>query len=264
MEKIREIIGNYCEIFGFCSFNVIKDRLIECRAKQRIPENAKTVITLLFPYYLGEEAYENINVSRYAAVSDYHTVANRYLSVICEKLNEEYPENQFAFFADNSPVPEVFAAAKSGLGMVGKNELFINEKYGSWVFIGEIITDLHIHTEDREIKGCPDCGKCKCACPTGVLKDEKFDPDKCLSHITQKKGEIPEEYKKMMKNLGCAWGCDECQKVCPFNERAEKTTIKEFTRNFNPVVTKDTPIEGRAFEWRGEKVIKRNIEILED
>ncbi len=264
MEKIREIIGNYCEVFGFCSFDIIKDRLIDCRAKKRMPENAKTVITLLFPYYLGEESYENINVSRYAAVSDYHTVANRYLSVICEKLKEKYPENQFVFFADNSPVPEVFVAAKSGLGMMGKNGLFINEKYGSWVFIGEIITDLHIPAEDIEIKSCPDCGKCKEACPTGVLKEEKFNPDKCLSHITQKKGEIPEEYKKMMKNLGCAWGCDECQKSCPFNKRAEKTTIKEFVENFNPVVTKDTPIEGRAFEWRGEKVIKRNIEILED
>ena len=67
-----------------------------------------------------------------------------------------------------------------------------------------------------------------------------------------------------MKRLSCAWGCDECQKACPFNKRAGKTTIKEFIENFNPVVTKDTPIEGRAFEWRGEKVIKRNIEILED
>lgn len=264
MDKLKEIIGNYCEIFGFCSFDVIKDKLINCRAKSRIPEKAKTVITLLFPYYLGEEAYKNINVSRYAAVSDYHTVANRYLSVICEKLKENYPENQFVFFADNSPVPEAFAAAKSGLGMMGKNGLFINEKYGSWVFIGEIITDLYIPCEDREIKNCPDCGKCKEACPTGVLKEEKFDPDKCLSHITQKKGEIPEEYKEMMKRLGCAWGCDECQKVCPFNKRAEKTTIKDFTESFNPFVTKDTPIEGRAFEWRGEKVIKRNIEILED
>ena len=177
---------------------------------------------------------------------------------------EEYPGNQFVFFADNSPVPEVFAAAKSGLGMMGRNGLFINEKYGSWVFIGEILTDLDITCEDREIRSCPDCGRCRNACPTGVLKEEKFDPDKCLSHITQKKGEIPEEYKQMMKNLGCAWGCDECQKACPFNKKAEKTTIEEFISNFNPVVTRDTSIEGRAFEWRGEKVIKRNIEILEE
>ena len=110
MDKLKEIIGKYCEAFGFCSFDAIRDKLIDCRAKSRIPGNAMTVITLLFPYYLGEEAYEKINVSRYAAVSDYHTVANKYLSLICEKLKEEYPGNQFVFFADNSPAPEVFAA----------------------------------------------------------------------------------------------------------------------------------------------------------
>lgn len=264
MEKIKEIIKNYCDFFGFCSFGILKDKLIDCRAKSRIPENTKTVITLLFPYYLGEAAYERLNVSRYAAVSDYHTVANKYLNEICIKLKEKYPENEFVFFADNSPIPEVFAAAKSGLGMIGKNGLFINEKYGSWVFIGEILTDLEIPTEDREIRTCPDCGKCKNACPTGVLKEEKFDPDKCLSHITQKKGEIPEEYRQMMKELGCAWGCDECQKACPFNVNAEKTTIREFIENFRPFVTEDIPIEGKAFAWRGEKVIKRNLEITEN
>ncbi len=262
MDKIEKIIKKYCEFFGFASFDIFKDRLINCRAKSRIPENTKTVITFLFPYYLGEDAYENLNVSRYAAVSDYHTVASKYLSLISENLKAEYPENEFVFFADNSPIPEVFAAAKSGLGMMGENGLFINEKYGSWVFIGEILTDLEIPCEEKEIKKCPDCGRCKEACPTGVLKEEKFDPDKCLSHITQKKGEIPEEYKQMMKKLGCAWGCDECQKVCPYNINAEKTTISEFIENFNPFVTEDMPIEGRAFAWRGEKVIKRNLRIM--
>ncbi len=261
MEKIKEIVGSCCEFFGFSSFEIYKDKLIDCRAKSRIPENVKTVITLLFPYYLGESFYEDLNVSRYAAVRDYHTVASKYLSLICEKLKEEYPENEFVFFADNSPIPEVYSAAKSGLGMKGRNGLFINEKYGSWVFIGEILTDLYIPCEELEIKMCPDCGKCKQACPTGVLSEEKFDPDRCLSHITQKKGEIPEEYQKMMKALNCAWGCDECQKACPFNEAAEKTTIKEFIDSFNPVVTEETEIDGRAFAWRGEKVIKRNISI---
>lgn len=263
MEKTEKIIKNYCEFFGFSSFEIYKDRLIPCRAKERIPKNTKTVITFLFPYYLGEDAYEKLNVSRYAAVSDYHTVASGYLSLICDKLKEEYPENEFVFFADNSPVPEVFAAAKSGLGMIGKNGLFINEKYGSWVFIGEILTDLEIPTEEKEIRSCPDCGKCKEACPTGVLKEAKFDKEKCLSHISQKKGEIPEEYKEMMKRLNCAWGCDECQKACPYNIKAEKTTIKEFIESFNPKVTEETPIEGRAFEWRGEKVIKRNLQVLD-
>ncbi len=262
MEKAEKILKAYCEFFGFAPFSIFQDRLIDCRAKSRLPENAKTVITILFPYYLGEDAYENLNVSRYAAVSDYHTVAGKYLSRISEKLKEEFPQNNFVYFSDNSPVPEVFAAAKSGLGMRGRNGLFINEKYGSWVFIGEIITDLEIPCRDREILSCPDCGRCRDACPTGVLRAKAFDKEKCLSHISQKKGEIAEEYKEMMKRLNCAWGCDECQKACPYNIKAEKTTIKEFIESFNPSVEEETPIEGRAFEWRGEKVIKRNLKVL--
>lgn len=264
MNKTEEIIKKYCDVFGFSPFSLYENKLLDCRAKLRIPKNTKTVITLLFPYYLGEEAYENLNVSRYAAVSDYHTVASKYLGIICEELKREYPDNQFEYFADNSPIPEVFAAVKSGLGMKGRNGLFINEKYGSWVFIGEILTDLFIPCEEKEINFCIDCGKCLDACPTGVLKDEAFDKEKCLSHITQKKGEIPEEYKEMMKRLNCAWGCDECQKACPYNINAEKTTIREFIESFNPVVTGETSIEGRAFEWRGDKVIRRNIEVLEE
>ncbi|MBR3588466.1 MAG: DUF1730 domain-containing protein [Clostridia bacterium] len=264
MKNINNTIEKYCEFFGFSPFAIYKDKLLDCRGKSRIPENTKTVITLLFPYYLGEEAYENLNVSRYAAVSDYHTVAGKYLGIICEELKKEYPENEFVYFADNSPIPEVFAAVKSGLGVKGRNGLFINEKYGSWVFIGEIITDLFVPCEEKEITFCVDCRKCLDACPTGVLKDEVFDKEKCLSHISQKKGEIPEEYKEMMKRLNCAWGCDECQKACPYNINAEKTTIREFIESFNPVVTGDTSIEGRAFEWRGDKVIRRNIEVLEE
>ncbi len=263
MEKISEILQKYFDVFGFCPFSSIENSLLECRAKSRIPANSKTVICVLFPYYLGEEKYEKLNVSRYAAVSDYHSVAEKYLSLTADELKKAFPENEFAFFADNSPIPEVMLAAKSGVGMLGKNGLLINEKYGSWVFIGEIVTDLDLKIENSQLRLCPDCGACRDACPTGVLKEEVFDKEKCLSHISQKKTDIPEEYREMMKNLGCAWGCDECQKACPYNINAEKTTLEEFLCSARVHVEKDTPIEGRAFAWRGEKVIKRNLEITD-
>ena len=84
-----------------------------------------------------------------------------------------------------------------------------------------------------------------------------------LGNVSSLDVKIPEKYKEMMKRLNCAWGCDECQKACPYNIKAEKTTIKEFIESFNPKVTEETPIEGRAFEWRGEKVIKRNLQVLD-
>lgn len=263
MKRIEKILDKYFEVWGISPFEIYKDILVECRNKSRLPEKSKTVISVLFPYYMGESAYKNTNVSRYACVIDYHKVAEKYLYGACDELKKICPENEFVFFADNSPVPEVYACLKSGIGMKGRNGLLINEKYGSWVFIGEIVTDMDMSAEEKEIKFCPDCGKCKSACPTEVLKNDVFEPDKCLSSITQKKGEIEEEYKNLMRKLNIAWGCDECQKVCPYNINAERTHIKEFIDSFSPVVTKDTPIENRAFNWRGEKVIRRNLEITE-
>ncbi len=264
MKKAFDILNENFSVWGVSPFTLYENILVECRAKSLIPQKAKSVITVLFPYYMGEEKYKNANVSRYACVCDYHGVAGKYLQKASAQLKESYPKNEFRFFVDNSPIPEVYSALKSGVGIKGKNGLLINEKYGSWIFIGEIVTDLDLGAEEKEIRFCIDCGKCRKACPTGVLKEEKFEPLKCLSSITQKKGEIEDEYQLLMRKLDLVWGCDECQKVCPYNINAEKTTIEEFINSFDPRVDFSTPIEGRAFAWRGEKVIKRNIKITEE
>ena len=129
--------------YGFSDFDLIKDRLIDCRAKARLPEGARTVISVLFPYYLGEEFYKAANVSRYAVSEDYHIVTAELLNAAADRLRERFPDNVFEVFIDNSPLPEVRCAVNAGLGCLGKNSLFINETYGSWVFLGEIVTDRH-------------------------------------------------------------------------------------------------------------------------
>jgi epoxyqueuosine reductase QueG len=131
-------------LFGICPFEKVKDNLIECRAKSRLPENPETVIVACFPYLLNDSAYKNRNISKYAVVTDYHEVAVARLRKAAEKLKSIYPDNSFAVFADNSPIPEVRAACAAGLGVRGLNSLLITEKYGSYVFIGEIVTDLKI------------------------------------------------------------------------------------------------------------------------
>ena len=117
-----------------------------------------------------------------------------------------FPENSFSAFVDNSPIPEVKTAALAGLGVVGENGLLITEEFGSWVFIGEIVTDLFIECEEREIKSCIKCGKCKKVCPA---KNE------CLSAVSQKKGELSSEEERLLKENNIVWGCDICQEVCP-------------------------------------------------
>lgn len=246
-------------LWGICSFKSIKDNLIACRAKNRLPQNAKSVVVACFPYLLEEENYKNANVSKYAVVTDYHEVVLNRLEKACEKLHKNFPENSFVPFADNSPIPEVSAAVLAGLGVKGMNSLLITEKYGSYVFIGEIVTDLETDCTESEIRNCIGCKKCISACPSGALDSEKFIREICLSEITQRKGELTEKEIELMKSCGCVWGCDICQDACPMNRNSEKTDITEFLSSPAGKVDEGCPLEGRAYEWRGRKVIERNI-----
>ena len=250
--------------YGFSSFEEISDRLIDCRKKSLLPGHAKTVISVLFPYYLGEDAYHNANVSRYAVSADYHVITGQILDRIAADLNALYPENAFVPFVDDSPIPEVRAAVNAGLGVMGRNNLFINETYGSWVFLGEIVTDRLFEFAEPKTRVCPGCGACAKACPGGAIGEKGIEKEKCLSFLSQKKGDLPPEIEAKMREYNCAWGCDICQKVCPMNRNAAVTPIEAFFETADPHVTLSTPIDGRAFAWRGKKVIERNLKALEE
>lgn len=246
---------------GICSFSGVGE-LLECRAKQRIPQNAKSVIVYLFPYYLGEEYYEKSNISKYAVPCDYHIVVAEYLEKICATLKEKYPQNIFEPFCDNSPIREVEAGCICGLGVKGRNGLLINEKYGSFCFIGEIVTDLECEYSLPEDRTCLSCGLCEKKCPGKALGGYKVSEERCLSAITQKKGVLFPCEQKLIKESGVIWGCDVCQNVCPMNKGVSVTPIKEFFKTAKPVYEPCDNIENRAFNWRGKKVIDRNLEII--
>lgn len=245
------------EFYGFCEFKNFENSLFECRAKSRIPSDSKTVITFLFPYKVKNE--KPINLSRYAAVDDYHFVAGKILNEINEKLKENYKENNFEWFIDNSPIDEVKAGVLSGIGVKGKNNLLINKKYGSYCFIGEIVTDYKIQSVNNINTECINCDKCLNACPTGFLKDKN---KKCLSEITQQKAELLNEEINLIRDTGIIWGCDICQDICPMNKDLSFTNIKGFIDTYKEKYEENEDIKNRAYAWRGEKVIRRNFEIL--
>ncbi len=239
--------------FGVCSYEAVSDKLINCRKKQLIPQNAQSILLFTFPYKVKGQKPQNI--SRYAAVADYHPIVEKYLSDYCEILKNAYPENTFVPFCDNSPVPEVYAAACAGLGVIGKNGLLITEKYGSFVFIGEIVTDLKLIGETAP-KSCINCGACSKACPVGL------DKQSCLSKITQQKQPLSENQQELIKRCGSAWGCDICAEICPMNKNKAISPLAEFENSYRHSFTPGEDTTNRPYIWRGTEIITRNHNIL--
>lgn len=269
--KVKEIaskilLGKEAFPFGICSFEQILPCL-ECRAKQRIPQDAASVLVCLFPYYTGE--HKERNISRYAMVTDYHMIAGEYLNRFCKALQEVFPQNQFEPFTDNSPIREVSAAFHAGLGRRGKNGLILHPKYGSYVFIGEVVTDLVLQPDQPLNPGeCIGCRKCQNVCPQGALQsDGSVCLERCRSHITQKKGELTDWEIGQIQDGGLVWGCDICNDVCPMNQEAKVLTpVPEFLESTVAVLDAQIAerlLKTRAYNYRGKKTILRNIQLLE-
>ena len=225
----------------------------------------KTILMAAFPYLLPAAYYAGRNVSRYAVVRDYHAVCGARLEQACERLRAAFSGEDFRCGCDSTPLPEAALAEKAGLGLRGRHNLLITRKYGSWVFLGEIVTTavLPIITPPEKISlHCEACGACARACPTGALGGVPFDKANCLSHITQKKGQLTPEEQALLRKTGTAWGCDLCQEACPHNHNAAIKPLPEFLAEPIAHVTKDIPLEGRAYAWRGAAVIQRNAALF--
>ena len=185
VEKLKSI-----SVLRKAGFSIAQIKLM-----QQEPEKSKTVIVACFPYLLDDSVYKYRNISKYAVVTDYHKVAVERLTKAADMLREVYCENEFEVFADNSPIPEVRAACAAGLGVCGLNTLLITEKYGSYVFIGEIVTDLEIGAVAAEHKSCIGCGKCEKHCPHQIpirqeLKNVRKELEGPLYRMARKAVEV--------------------------------------------------------------------------
>jgi epoxyqueuosine reductase QueG len=231
-----------------------------------------SVLMFAVPYYFTS----GINISAYAVGKDYHAYFKNLFSKLIPCLAEQFPGYIFAPFADNSAIHEKPVAEQCGIGSIGDNKLILTKKYSSFIFLGEVISNLPAEsyglprpTPTENL--CIHCGKCREVCPTGFLRGEY---ELCYSAITQKKGELAENEKEFIKKLGSVWGCDVCQNVCPVTLAAKaqgslETHIPYFRCDIlkelsTDVINKmsDEEFGSRAYSWRGKETLLRNTEVL--
>lgn len=203
---------------------------------EAILPGCRSVVMVAMNYYQPEppipEATGVGRVARYAWGRDYHNALGKRLKRVTRTLRDRHPGNQFRALVDASPLAERTFSERAGLSFTGKNTLAISAAYGSWFFLGEILTTVAYPptTAPPAVQGgCPrGCFRCGSACPTGALEaPHRIDARRCISYLTiEYRGVIDPELRPLMGDW--IFGCDRCQEVCPLNVRARVTDIDDF------------------------------------
>ena len=238
---------------------------------------ARSIISIALPYLTDDDPYPKAGdtprglVSRYAWGADYHPILLEKAEAIAAFLADRVGRRvRHLAYVDTGPLVDRAAAVRSGNGWFGKNACVYVPGAGSWVFLGEILTDVPLRPDPPRSQSCGTCDRCLRACPTGAIERPYWvNPKKCLSYITQMPGWIPKPYRKLMgRHL---WGCDICQAVCPWNWEAAPAGADDFRPRpeltarpaLIPLLTM-TKAQFRAWfghtamAWRGKKTIQRN------
>jgi epoxyqueuosine reductase len=187
------------------------------------------------PYSTQRSPAELEWISRYAWGDDYHDVMRARMKLLVERLHAAGALFDYKICVDTSPLLERAYAQRAGLGWIGHNTCLINQKIGSWIFLGEILTSLDLSPDAPAPFRCGTCRRCIEACPTGALVPAgreggpayALDARLCISYWTiELRGPIPETARE--RAGGNIFGCDICQDVCPWNRRAAVTTDPAF------------------------------------
>ncbi|MBI3313610.1 MAG: tRNA epoxyqueuosine(34) reductase QueG, partial [Candidatus Omnitrophica bacterium] len=210
------------------------------KRKQRFYEgmpDAKSVIVLGVNYYskneiassaspprndsevvIASERSERSNlafkgrVARYAWGKDYHEVIRKKHESFIRQLKKNLGKDFRAVSCvDTQPIPERFAAVQAGFGFIGKHTVLLNQKFGPWFFLSEIVTNLELEEDINHEEGnCGTCNHCQTVCPTGALdKDYEIDARRCIAYLTiEHKGVIDRALRPFVKDW--IFGCDEC------------------------------------------------------
>ncbi len=160
-------------------------------------------------------------ISRYAWGRDYHEVMRSKLEALRAQIERIAPGTETRVYVDTGPIVERAFARYSGIGWMGKNTCLINERKGSWFFLGVLLTTLALEPDLPAPDRCGSCTRCIEACPTGALDPPYImNASRCIAYFTiELKGAIPAEFRAAIGNN--VFGCDICQDVCPWNRGSQ-------------------------------------------
>ncbi|WEG12160.1 tRNA epoxyqueuosine(34) reductase QueG [Pullulanibacillus sp. KACC 23026] len=200
---------------------------------------------------------------------DYHQILKDRLEKLEAFILERYPEALLKSMVDTGELSDRAVAERAGIGFVSKNTNLITKEYGSYVYLGEMLTNIPFEPDQPVENLCGDCTLCLDTCPTGALvQGGQLNAQKCIAFLTQTKKKVPEPYRKAIGNR--VYGCDTCQQVCPYNRgkdfhfhsemEPDPEKVKPELKPLLSLSNRDfyTAFGKMAGSWRGKKPIQRN------
>jgi epoxyqueuosine reductase len=200
--------------------------------RQLLP-TVKSIICVALNYYTPQQRPETegyAKVSRYGWGRDYHRVLHKKLKQFATWLNAQGEAIQSRYYADTGPIQDKVWAERAGIGWIAKNSNVITREYGSWVFLGEVLTNIELESDRPHLPHCGTCTRCIDACPTDAIAQPfVVDANRCIAYhtIENRAEQLPSAIASHLQ--GWVAGCDICQDVCPWNQRfAQETDVTEF------------------------------------
>lgn len=207
--------------------------------------------------------------SRTSWGTDYHVVLRERLEKLVAFIEDQVTDFSYKIMVDTGELSDRAVAERAGIGFSGKNASIITEEFGSFVYLGEMITNIPFEPDEPVELSCGDCRICLDACPTGALvQGGQLNAQRCLSFLSQTKVSLPEPFREKLGTR--LYGCDTCQLVCPFNKQIDFHLHEEFEPEpevAKPLLQPMLQKTNREFRekfghisgfWRGKNPLQRN------